>query len=283
MHRPNSADRLTQAYRWCEELATSHYENFPVGSILLPKAMRPHIYAVYAFSRTADDIADEPWTSDAKQRVERLDKLAGQVRLWANGENSDDSPLGLAMAHTIVSCQLDPQLLLDLLSAFRQDALFRRPATWSDVLDYCQLSANPVGRLVLSISGVHDEAAFAASDDVCTGLQLINFWQDLSVDLPRGRTYLPSEDCERQGNHATLLDGLSIARFRLCRGSTVVRHVRGRLRWELQLIIATATRILVMCERNVTRLPSYRPTLGRTDYLWALLALLTGRWSNGLR
>lgn len=283
MHRPISAERLSQAYRWCEELATSHYENFPVGSILLPKAMRPHIYAVYAFSRTADDIADEPWTSEAELRVKRLDELVGNVLQWAAGDVSDDSHLGVALSHTIVACRLDSQLLLDLLSAFRQDALFIRPTTWSDVLDYCSRSANPVGRLVLSIAGVRDAAALTLSDDVCTGLQLVNFWQDLSIDLPRGRTYLPREDCERQGNHATLLDGLAIARGRLRRGSAVVRHVRGRLRWELKLIIATATRILADCERNATRLPTYRPILGRTDYLWALVALLTGRWSNGLR
>jgi squalene synthase HpnC len=280
-HAPS--DGIADAYRWCEQLATSHYENFPVGSVLLPKTMRPHVFAVYAFSRTADDIADEPWTTQAAERLARLDELGALVTAWSAGDTSDGSLLGMALANTMQACSLDVKPFHDLLSAFRQDAAFVRPAAWADVLDYCSRSANPVGRLVLSIAGVTNAEAFRASDDVCTALQLINFWQDLSIDIPRGRHYLPSTHSERDGHAATLLQGLHMARERMLRGAAVVHHVRGRLRWELMLIIAAASRVLTQCESLADSLFEQRPALGKTDYLWATLAVLTGQWQRGLQ
>ncbi|HTU98966.1 MAG TPA: squalene/phytoene synthase family protein, partial [Luteitalea sp.] len=179
---------LSDAYARCEQIAAAHYENFPVASRLLPAAMRPHVAAVYAFARAADDFADEG-TATAAQRLAWLDTWRG---LRAGGPDAVGDPIDvghvpaadvratfLAVHATIASCRLAPSLFDDLLSAFAQDVVTTRYGTWDDVLDYCRRSANPVGRLVLGIAGVHDEQAARQSDAVCTALQLTNFWQDL--------------------------------------------------------------------------------------------------------
>lgn len=269
---------MAEAYKWCEHIATSHYENFPVGSLILPAAMRPHVFAVYAFSRVADDIADEPWTESAEERLQQLTDLEIRVHQWHAGNAPPESPLGIAVSHTMKSCSLDKQLFLSLLSAFRQDVEFVQPESWSDVFDYCNRSANPVGRLVLAIAGVHDDDALSASDDVCTALQLINFWQDLSIDIPRRRWYLPSREINEHGAQKVLLDGIGYAGELMHRGSIITRHVHGRLRWELSLIIAVAMRILRRCEDMREKLFHQRPTLRRADYFWALASLLSPRW-----
>ena len=171
--------RLRAAYAFCEKMAAGHYENFPVASVLLPRRMRPHIAAIYAFARTADDVADEPGR-EPSERLSLLEDLGERLDEAARGSASD--PIFIALADTIERCALPVALLHDLLSAFRQDVTVHRYATWTDVDDYCRRSANPVGRLVLRVAGVHDSAADRASDDVCTALQLANFWQDFGRD-----------------------------------------------------------------------------------------------------
>src|SRR5581483_6365562 len=165
------------AYAACEALARAHYENFPVASRLLPPAMRPHIAAVYAFARVADDIADE-WDAPAAQRLERL--AAWQRRLHAavaaetvaEAPHVHDDLIIVATAHSIRVLNLPIELFDDLISAFGQDTMTSRYASWSDVLDYCRRSANPVGRLVLRIAGYRDDALDRSSDALCTALQL---------------------------------------------------------------------------------------------------------------
>ena len=189
---------LVAAYARCERLAREHYENFPVASRLLPARMRPHIAAIYAFARTADDIADEPGLADA-DRLRRLDDWGR--RLDEAGEELSPAPaydqhdhIFRALAHTMRECCLPASLFRDLLSAFRQDVVRKRYATWDDVLDYCRRSANPVGRLVLRVAGVSSPELDARSDDVCTALQLTNFWQDVQKDWRIGRIYVPESD-----------------------------------------------------------------------------------------
>ena len=178
------------AYAWCLRLAHEHYENFPVASRLLPAASRPHVAAVYAFARTADDFADEGERSEA-ERLRLLDdwqsRLADAVAGRTRADGSDASQIFLALGESIRTCKLDFHDLENLLSAFRQDVTTRRYDNWDALADYCRRSANPVGRLVLGIVGQRSEKLFEYSDAVCTALQLTNFWQDLERDWAKGQ------------------------------------------------------------------------------------------------
>jgi squalene synthase HpnC len=266
--------RLRAAYATCERMAREHYENFPVASVLLPERMRPHIAAVYAFARTADDIADEP----GKEPAERLALLdAFDRRLDAPG--GGDDPIFIALADTIERCDLPVGLFRDLLSAFRQDVTVHRHATWDDVHDYCRRSANPVGRLVLRIAGVRDASADRASDAVCTALQLANFWQDLGRDWRNGRLYVPLEEFQRQGASTAALDGVALpkewrAAIRACvertrilfqQGRPVTDFVQGRLRWELRATWLGGGRILEKIEALGYDTLRRRPSLNAWD------------------
>lgn len=268
--------RLQEAYAFCERMAAEHYENFPVASVLLPARMRPHVAAVYAFARTADDVADEP----GREPAERLSLLADlAMRLDEAERGTPDGPIFIALRDTILRCSLPVGLLHDLLSAFGQDVTVHRYETWTALYDYCRRSANPVGRLVLRIAGVHDAAADRASDAVCTALQLANFWQDFGRDWQNGRLYVPLEELERQG---ASLDGLTGTEFpkewraaiRSCvlrtrrlfdEGRPVADAVSGRLRWELRATWLGGVRILDKVEALGYDTLHRRPALGPWD------------------
>lgn len=194
---------LTDAYARCEALSRSHYENFPVAR-LVPKAIRPHVSAVYAFARTADDIADEAPENPALTNEVRLSGLArmnAQLDAVESGAPLDEDTqwIFLPVADTLKKFDIPVQLFRDLLSAFAQDVTVKRYETFADVLDYCRRSANPVGRLVLLLHGFRDDERFAMSDAICTALQLANFWQDVAVDWKKDRIYIPAEDRRREG------------------------------------------------------------------------------------
>lgn len=196
---------LAESYARCEALARAHYENFPVAR-LIPRRLRPHVAAIYAFARTADDIADEGYGladgQSVSSRLEALQKMDEQcLAAHAGRAPADDNAwIFLALGDTLRRFAIDPQLCLDLTSAFAQDVTKRRYADLAEVLDYCRRSANPVGRLVLLLHGYHDDVRFAESDAICTALQLANFWQDVAVDWKKdGRVYLPLEDLARFG------------------------------------------------------------------------------------
>ena len=304
---------LAAAYAACQDLAASHYENFPVASRLLPARMRPHIAAVYAFARTADDFADEDGYATA-ERLARLDDWQQRLRRAvspdvaepAAGEvgpaNAAASTGGVdpalvfeALAHTIRTCRLPVTLFEDLLSAFRQDVTVRRYATWPDVLDYCRRSANPVGRLVLRIAGYDDERLDRSSDALCTALQLTNFWQDLAIDWARGRLYVPAADRTAAGASEHDLDARRMtpewravleelaARTRLLfvEGRPVCDGVRGRLRHELRLTSLGALRVLDRLERGGFDVFATRPALGAADV--PVLAWQWLTWRQRLR
>ena len=185
---------LISAYARCRVLAMKHYENFPVGRFGVPGKLRPHIHAIYAFARIADDFADEPeWDG---QRLERLDEWGQKLEECISGA---DDPVFVALGNTIREMELPVQLFRDLLSAFRQDVVKQRYSSWAEVLDYSARSANPVGRLVLLTTGYRAGPLFLMSDALCTALQLTNFWQDFSIDHPRGRSYIPVEEASRFG------------------------------------------------------------------------------------
>ncbi len=270
------------AYARCLHLARQHYENFPVASRLLPKSARPHIAAIYAFARIADDFADEG-DRTASQRLALLDnwheRLHDAIAGASPADNSDASGIFLALADTIRRFDLDPQLFDDLLSAFRQDVVTNRYETWADVLDYCRRSADPIGRLVLRISGYRDPGLDAWSNSVCTALQLVNFWQDLEQDLRKGRLYVPLdivrdagadlEDLRRRrltpAWRAALTEVAARTRARFDQGRPIVDAVRGRLRWELRATWLGGVRILDRLATNGFDVFKSRPTLGWTD------------------
>jgi squalene synthase HpnC len=274
--------RLARAYTHCERLAREHYENFPVASRLLPAPMRPHIAAIYAFARTADDFADEPGVA-TDERVRLLDDWGRRLQASVDGKglSSDlgEDPLFLALGHTIRQCRLPPGLFEDLLSAFRQDVTTTRYETWNEVLDYCRRSANPVGRLVLRVAGYDSARLHTASDAVCTGLQLTNFWQDLERDWSIGRLYVPADDRIRAGADEKDLAARTMTpewrqvmtlmaqrtRDLFAMGREVCDGVTGRLRWELRLTWLGGSRILAKLERVGFDVFNKRPTLGAGD------------------
>ncbi len=241
----------------------------------MPAALRPHIAAVYAFARTADDFADEPGYDD-NERLRSLGEW--RARLF---DRSDQSNEFLALHDTIDRFSLPMQLFDDLLDAFVQDVGVTRYETWAGVIDYCRRSANPVGRLVLMLSGYRDERLYEASDAVCTALQLTNFWQDLAIDWERGRLYVPAEIW---GSHlaetsaleagrmtpqwqAALRDCGARTRTLFSAGREVCDGVSGRLRYELRATWLGGSRILDRLERSGFDVFTARPKLGTADAL----------------
>lgn len=271
---------MAEAYRSCTRLARRHYENFPVASWLLPSRMRPHVSAIYAFARTADDLADEGDRS-AGERHALLDAWRGRLHAAVAGDpgNDSDAPLFLALANTIRTCDLSTVLFDDLISAFRQDVTTVRYPTWEALLDYCRRSANPVGRLVLRVAGRHDERLDLASDAVCTALQLANFWQDLATDWRRGRLYVPLSEIEGHGASLQSLDAghltpewraalsSAVARTRALfqHGRSICDGVDGRLGWELRFTWLGGVRVLDRIERSGFDVLSRRQALTWRD------------------
>jgi len=249
-----------------------HYENFPVASWLCPPALRAPILALYGFARTADDIADEG-NATAAERLALLQLYRQDLHeSWRNPQHrSAQWPevfAALTRQHQTWAFPLG--LLEDLLDAFEQDVTYTRDhhvyADRTELLDYCRRSANPIGRLILHLAQVQDAESLAMSDAICSALQLINFWQDLSVDVPRGRLYLPMG--------ANLTDELAYARALMEQGAPLVRRLSGRLGWELRLVVQGGLRILDKAQREDTR--RIRPTVHAGDtplMLWRALRM----------
>lgn len=275
---------LAEAYAVCERIARAHYENFPVASRVLPARMRPHIAALYAFARTADDFADEG-ARPPDERIRLLEDWRRRLHTehHEKGVQPRSSPdadaLFVALGHTIAECGLPVGLFDDLLSAFRQDITTKQYATWDDLLDYCRRSANPVGRLVLRIAGYDDPALDRASDALCTALQLTNFWQDLAIDWDRGRLYVPLADVLTSDAREEDLTARRITpewRHALERvaarthalfdeGRAVCSGVGGRLGLELRLTWLGGRRILQRVERRGFNMFDRRPALAARD------------------
>jgi squalene synthase HpnC len=196
-------EHLAADYAYCQAIVQSHAENFPVGSWLAPRYMRPHLHAVYAFARTADDFADMPGRS-MEDRLMLLDDWSR--RLERAQEGHPDHPIFRALAHTLQHTQLPPTPLQELLIAFRMDVTNKTYETLEQLDEYCHYSANPVGRIVLYLAEASSPALFNYSDALCTALQLTNHWQDLGEDLWRGRPlYLPLEEMRRYGVELSMI------------------------------------------------------------------------------
>ncbi len=257
-----------------------HYENFPVASILCPPALRGPVRAIYHFARTADDLADEGDASPAQRRAS-LALYRSALAAAAAGQTTDGrwAPIFNPLAEAMRTHHLPLGLLDDLLDAFVQDTGNPHYADRAALLDYCRRSANPIGRLVLHLAGVHDAASLAQSDAICTALQLINFWQDPSVDLPRGRHYVPVADARAHGlqlsdlrpgtdtpaSQALLRDLCQWAGALMQQGAPLACRVPGRLGWELRLVVQGGFAILERIRHMQFRTLSQRPTLRRVD------------------
>lgn len=186
---------LSQAEKYCEKLAKSHYENFTVGSLFIPKQLRQHMYNIYAYCRFSDDLGDE--VGNPEESLRRLSHWETQLEECYQGRAHH--PIFVALQTTIGQFQIPKEPFRRLIQAFKQDQLKTRYATYEELLDYCVNSANPVGHLVLYLFGYSDQHRQKLSDSTCTALQLANFWQDVARDLKIGRVYLPQEDLKRFG------------------------------------------------------------------------------------
>ena len=279
-----AGEPLAEAYAACEKLAREHYENFPVASRILPKRIRPHVAAVYAFARCADDFADEA-SFEGQDRLALIEDWRQRLRRCAGGPAED--PIFLALGHTIRAHRLPLSLFEDLLTAFTMDVTVCSYESFEELRGYCRFSANPVGRLVLLLSGCEEEEAHELSDSICTALQLTNFWQDVAVDLEKGRCYIPREDMRAFGvSDADLRAGMmtpSLSRMMAFEtertrrlfdhGAGLIPRLRGRLRAEIRLVLAGGRRILDKIDAVEGDVFSRRPSLGVADWGMLILAL----------
>jgi squalene synthase HpnC len=210
---PEHAPSEAEAREYCRRLARSHYENFSVASWFLPERLRQHFFNVYAYCRISDDLGDE--VGDTTASLQLLDQWESELNACYDGPSGHARhPVFVALAETVRKFEIPKHEFADLLTAFRQDQNICRYPTFNDLLGYCRYSANPVGHLVLYLCGYRDAERQQLSDYTCTGLQLANFWQDVSADFAKGRIYLPLEDLRRFGvSEEVIRDGENTSAF----------------------------------------------------------------------
>jgi squalene synthase HpnC len=290
---PDVAPTLDEARAWCKQLAESHYENFHVATWFLPKALRPHFHAIYAYCRISDDLGDE--VGDTSAALALLD-LWGR-ELDACYEGSARHPVFVALAETIRACSIPKQPFADLLTAFRQDQVITRYGSMQEVLEYCRYSANPVGRLVLYACGYCDEERFRLSDATCSALQLANLWQDVRVDFAKDRVYLPQDDMRRFGvSDETIAAGVATTGFRALldyevdfarrlfeEGLPLIGMVGKELAVDLDLFSRGGLAILRAIERQDYDVLSARPAIAKRTKMALALRAVSGKFLPFLR
>ncbi len=260
-------------------MAVEHYENFPVASFLLPRRLRRPVEIIYNFARQADDFADE---GDApnQERLAQLDGFRAELNRIAAGE-TPQTLLFHEVADIATQYQLPLQLFHDLLDAFSQDVVKKRYTSFDEVLDYCRRSANPVGRLLLYLYGEATPQNLAYADDICTSLQLINFWQDVKKDYAIGRIYLPQDDMEKFGvTEQHIAEGCVNAEWRklmsfeveragamMRRGAPLGSILTGRIGLEMRMIITGGNRILCKLQAVNYDMFERRPVLRWHDWV----------------
>jgi squalene synthase HpnC len=278
---------IEDAYKFTKRLSLSHYENFPIGSILIPKKFRKHIYAIYCFARVADDISDEDYSYSSQQKSILLDKYQCNLGNWDFGNSSN--PIFLSLNNTIKELSLPLLPFEKLITAFKMDANFQRPETFEDLMKYCYYSANPIGELVLRTFGEYNRNTRIYSDFICSGLQLTNFWQDLSVDLGNNREYIPKsflikyqiEELSGNTNRTKIqncLDELYVLTNELFdKGEPLVKELRNkRLKLEIRAILAGGRMILKKSKNLKTEILVERPKLLKSDLFKIFLKTIFG-------
>lgn len=277
---------VAAAYQHCLDIARNHYENFPTASKLLRADLRPAVAAIYAFARHADDLADE---GDAapETRIKQIDAWETLLER-CESDRRIDHPVFMALADAINTQQLPVEALHDLLIAFRMDVTIHAYSSFDELLFYCKHSANPVGRLMLALHRIDDADALLCSDHICSALQLINFWQDLSIDLPRGRCYLPQawleasgldsqqlleSEVDREQLQPVLSHALTTTAALLESGVPLLTHLPFRLRLQIAATIHGG-RCMLRKTAAVDNILSERPALSKRDWRALILPIL---------
>jgi squalene synthase HpnC len=290
---PAIAPTLTEARAWCKHLAETHYENFHVASWFLPKKLRPHFHAIYAYCRVSDDLGDE--TGNREQSLALLDQWSDELNACYLGHARH--PVFVALAETIRVCNIPKEPFADLITAFKQDQTITRFRDMAEVLAYCRYSANPVGRLVLYVCGYSDAERFRLSDLTCSALQLANFWQDVAEDYQRGRIYLPQDAMQRfsvtedviaagqanAGFRAMLKDQVAYARSLFAAGLPLIGMVDSDLALDLDLFSRGGLEILRAIEQRDYDVLSARPSISKTTKLALALRAVSGKFLPGFR
>ena len=281
---------LASAYRYCTQLAKSHYENFTVVSWFMPRGLRPHLSAVYAFCRHTDDLGDEA----AGDRLALLDAWERELELCYGG--APKHPVLVALQDTIAQYGIPDEPFRKLIEANRMDQRQHRFSSYGELLHYCEHSANPVGLMVLYVLGYDDEERQRLSDATCTALQLANFWQDVRRDWEMGRVYIPQEDMARFGyTEEELAGGVVNDRFRALmrfeveraeelfrQGLPLARKLHGLARLDVALFSKGGLAVLAAIRRQGYDVLSARPTVSKARKAWLMLSTgartaLTGR------
>ncbi len=282
----------TWARRYCGRLARTHYENFTVASLLLPRRLLPHFHNVYAYCRWADDLADE--AGGGQKALDLLRWWRGELFRCYDGQPTH--PVMVALQETLCRFSIPPRPFLDLLQAFEQDQVVKRYESYEELLGYCRCSANPVGRLVLYLCECHDAERAALADQVCTALQLANFWQDVARDLDIGRVYLPEEDRRRFGYgdddlaHQRFTPAFAeLMRFEVDRarllfreGLPLVELVPPDVRLDIDLFARGGLAILRKIEQCGYNVWASRPVLGKWEKAALVGGALLRRWGIDL-
>jgi squalene synthase HpnC len=273
---------LQLTYQKARELASSHYENFPVVSFLIPKHLRNDIAIIYWFARTADNIADEG-DMDSNERLKLLDEFEKSFNDSVSGKY--DCEFSEALAETIKKRNLTAGYFTNLLSAFRQDVTKKRYYDFNEVIDYCTRSANPIGRLLLELFNIREEKAFYFSDKICTALQLTNFYQDTYRDYKKGRIYYPVNEMEQFKLSENLFEKRKIndnlrqlVKYNVDRaqsffdeGENLFAYLKGRLKLEIKWTVKGGEAILDKIRKNNYNVLNFRPKLEKSDFVRILI------------
>jgi len=284
---PPTAPSLRVAQQYCRHLAVTHYENFSVATWFLPKRLRQHFYNVYAYCRISDDLGDE--VGDPGAALALLDQWQSELDACYSG--SPRHPVFVALAETVREFDIPESEFSNLLKAFRQDQTVTRYKTFDDLLGYCLNSANPVGHLVLYVCGYHDAERQRLSDFTCTGLQLANFWQDISLDYAKGRIYLPLEDLRSYGvseddlaRHRNTPGFVEMMKFEVRRardwferGWPLVGKVNRDLAVDLELFTRGGQEILHAIERQGYAVLGRRPSISKSRKLTLVARAALGK------
>lgn len=286
MSQKDNNKSLANGYAYCLQIAKNHYENFPIALFLMPREKQKYIAAIYAFARMADDIADEFNQSNANERKSKLEEVEKQLLDCYQGKTH--SLLFIALADTIKACQIPQELFLQLLQAFKMDLTITRYDNFTDLLNYCQHSANPMGRLFLKVFDIQDEQTYLYSDKICTALQLTNFWQDIGIDLNKDRIYIPhqelkkfdltEQDIENKVYNPAFCDLLkhltTMTHDFFSEGKPILSINNKALRIYLKLTWFGGSKILDMIKDNDYDVYNKRPTLSRQDKFKLLMKSL---------
>jgi squalene synthase HpnC len=270
---PKKIMHPAEAFAYCAKIAQTHYENFTVGSYLVPKEKRPHIYAVYAFCRWSDDLGDE--IGDSQKSFELLDQWSKELESCYGGNPAH--PVFIALKESIKKFDLPIEPFQNLIKAFKMDQIVSRYKNFEELLYYCKHSADPVGRIFLMLFGYRDQERFELADATCTALQITNFLQDIAIDLTKGRIYIPLEDLQlfnyteselisKKFNDAFIqLMKFEIGRTReiFLKGLKLVKKVSGSVQLDIELFSRGGMRILEMIEKNNCDVFNQRPTLSK--------------------